>query len=224
MDVVYIVNATSLIPVVQKQVQTLSFSPISVQMSGTIVGLSTTAQKIVGKDYMKSHSAIAVMHKITHHSLSPGPELDRLIRKAAEAMQSSLDSCTAQDGINVNMRAWVDYEVIQPTTDCVYGQLNPFRYPKVKVAWRDYETGLIPLLIHILPSLTASKHIRARDILVEPFESYLKKLLLQNNDTSALIAERFKSHIENGIPFRDIARIEVGQALGLISNVKPAAF
>ncbi|KAK2594819.1 hypothetical protein QQS21_007447 [Conoideocrella luteorostrata] len=67
-------------------------------------------------------------------------------------------------------------------------------------------------------------HVRARKIPVDAFESYFNTLLLENDDMSALIAERFKFHVKNDIPFRDIARIEVGQALRLISNMRPAVF
>ncbi|PHH88187.1 hypothetical protein CDD83_7861 [Cordyceps sp. RAO-2017] len=221
---IYVVNATSLIPAVQKHVRTLSFTPILVDMSARLIGVSKKTFDIINRDPMSDNGFVLGMTKITQRTLNPGPSLDRLNRKAADIIARSLDSQATHESTTIELKGWVDHEIIMSTTDCIYGPLNPFRDPKVEAAWLKYETGLIPLLINLFPSATAAKHVRARRILVEAFESYIRDDGHSHEDTSAVIAERFEHYKQNGISVEDMARIEVGQALGLISNMKPAAF
>ncbi|CAG9988254.1 unnamed protein product [Clonostachys byssicola] len=222
---IYVVNEASLIPVVQKRIRSLSFSPILVEMSARVVGVTRKTWDIINRDFMNDDSLISGMHTITHQAMSPGPKLDLLTRNATRFIQKHLDDYASQRNVTISLKAWVDHQVIMSTTDCFYGAHNPFRGPNVEALWHDYETGIVPLLISIFPSITAAKHVRARRILVEAFESYFTHIRQADTcDASALITERFELYQQNGIPIPDIARIEVGQALGLISNMKPAAF
>ncbi|KAK7961881.1 cytochrome P450 [Apiospora aurea] len=126
------------------------------------------------------------------------------------------------NGTRVNMREWIDKEITMATTDAIYGPLNPFRDPKAAPIWPDYEGGLAPLLLNILPAITARRPAKAREALVRACERYYARGGQLHG--SAFIKHRCEFYLSRGVPFEDIARIEVGAAIGLISNTKPAAF
>ncbi|KAI1460935.1 cytochrome P450 [Annulohypoxylon moriforme] len=217
----YVVNSTALIPIIQRRVKTISFSPIMVEMAARYMAVSKEAFKVISKNPMDDHGFIAGMSKTTHVDLSHGPQLDSLNEKTIQALSASLDRIAASKGI-VYMKRWVDTEIMMATTEGIYGPMNPFQDSKVVEAWTTYEAGLLPLLVNILPSITARGSIRARESLVRAYERYY--IGGGHTHASAFIKHRCEFYLERGIPFADIARIEVGAAIGLISNSKPAAF
>ncbi|KAI1634626.1 cytochrome P450 [Biscogniauxia mediterranea] len=217
----YIVNSTALIPIVQRRVRTISFSPIMVQMAARYMAVSKETFEIISRDPIDNHGFVAGMNKTTHIDLSPGPQLDSLNKKSIEVLLASLSRAAMGDA-KVSMRQWIDREITMATTDAIYGPSNPFRDPDVTTAWLKYEAGLLPLLVNILPMFTAREPAEAREVLVRAYEAYYRQG--GHSNASAFIKHRCEFYLQRGIPFADIARIEVGAAIGLISNSKPAAF
>ncbi|KAK8075550.1 hypothetical protein PG997_010213 [Apiospora hydei] len=218
---IYVVNSTKLIPIVQRHVKTISFSPIEVEMSARFMAVSKKTFEIISRDPMDDHGFVAGMSQTTHVDLSPGRRLDSLNEDSVRTLSESLDKIAIK-GARVNMREWIDQEITMATTEAIYGPLNPFRDHAVASIWPDYEDGLAPLLLNILPALTARKPTRAREALVKAYERYYAQG--GHIHASAFIKHRCEFYQQRGVPFEDIARIEVGAAIGLVSNTKPAAF
>lgn len=64
--------------------------------------------------------------------------------------------------------------------------------------------------------------MQARETLINAYEKYYAES--GHIHASAFIKNRCEFYLQRGIPSQDIARIEVGAAIGLLSNTKPAAF
>lgn len=147
---IYIVNSTSLIQPVQRQVRTVSFSPILVQMAKTIMAVSQEAYDIISKDPIEDYGFVLGVPKANHPTLSPGPKLDALNRKTVQIIAMSLGDFaakhTAQAHVKVSMYAWVSEHIMSATTEGVYGPGNPFRDPKVRKIWPQVLTIPTPRL------------------------------------------------------------------------------
>lgn len=87
-----------------------------------------------------------------------------------------------------------------------------------------YEAGLITLITGFLPSLLARQSLQARDVLTEAFVKYYTEGSLDEGSPSVYARNRYEYPSKLGIPMRDIAKMEAGGSIGLISNTMPATF
>lgn len=78
------------------------------------------------------------------------------------------------------------------------------------------------LLVNILPSLTARKGNRAREIVANAFTDYFEAK--HHESGSMLVQNRFETSRKHKIPIADIARYEVGGSIAVLVNTAPAAF
>lgn len=90
------------------------------------------------------------------------------------------------------------------------------------LAHREFESGLMSILVGILPSITARKPIAARTKVAKAFEAYYKAGGVQK--ASALAQRRYQAEFDNNVPLEDIARFEVGGSIAVLVNTAPAAF
>ncbi|KAK7987257.1 cytochrome P450 [Apiospora saccharicola] len=219
---IYVVNSTKLIPIVQRHVSTFSFSPILVDMSARFMAVSKKTYEIISRDPMDDHGFVAGMSRATHAYLSPGSMLDSLNEASVRILADSLGTIDNKGPQHVSMKEWVDKEITMAATEAIYGPLNPYRDPAVFSVWPDYENGLAALLLNILPAFTARMPGKARDTLVRAYEKYYARG--GHRSASAFIRNRCEFYLLRGVPYDDIARIEVGASIGFTSNTKPAAF
>lgn len=89
---------------------------------------------------------------------------------------------------------------------------------------RKYEAGIIPLMIDVLPRLSARPYVQAREALVQAFVRYYQEEGPKSPEASPLIQAQYKVHSSAGIPLEDIARLEVAISVAIISNAMPASF
>jgi hypothetical protein len=82
---------------------------------------------------------------------------------------------------------------------------------------------LITLITGFLPSLLARESLRARDVLTEAFVKYYTEGGLEKG-SSVYARNRYEYPSKLGIPMRDIAKMEAGGSIGLVSNTMPATF
>ncbi|KAI0018952.1 cytochrome P450 [Xylariomycetidae sp. FL0641] len=220
---VYVVNETALITAVQRHFNTISFSPMLVKMSSSFMAVSQEAYDVISRDPTDSKGFIMGMAQLTHHDLSPGPHLDSLNRKSIRIIKATLDRLSHMS-TTLRLKDWIDREIMMATSESIYGPSNPFRDPAVLEYWRSYEAGLLPLLIDIFPAITAKKAAQARESLVSAYRSYYQQKGHCDPAASTFIRQRYEYYTRHGLAISDIARIEVGAAVGFFSNTKPAAF
>lgn len=132
----YIISDTALIPVLQRQVRTLSISPILVRVFSHFMGISGKALEIMGQDPIENHGFVHQMTVETSKGLIPGPNLDDLNSKAVQILNRSMEElCAKKTSTTVDLFAWASQEIMLATTDAVYGPKNPFKDPNVRDAY-----------------------------------------------------------------------------------------
>lgn len=87
---------------------------------------------------------------------------------------------------------------------------------------REFESGLLSILLSPFPSIFARKPIAARNKVAKAFETYYRAGGLEK--ASALAQYRYQAEANNKLPFEDIARFEVGGSIALLVNTAPASF
>ncbi|KAI1842896.1 hypothetical protein JX266_010914 [Neoarthrinium moseri] len=214
----YVINDTGLIPVLQRQIRTLSISPIIVRIFSHFMGISEPALDIMGRDPIEDPGFVHQMTIGTTKGLAPGPNLDDLNAKAVNILNASLEHTPTR----VKMFQWASHEIMMATTNAVYGPRNPFKDPAVRAAYYKLEGGLLTLVTGFLPSLVAREALKARRIITEAFVKYFAENSLE--EASVYARNRYQYPSSLGVPVEDIAKMETGGSIGLISNTMPATF
>ncbi|KAI5861023.1 cytochrome P450 [Durotheca rogersii] len=221
----YIVNSTALVSSVQRQVRSVSFSPVLVRMASSLMGVSKPGLEIIARDSLEEHSFVMQTPKALHPSLSPGAKLNALNTRAVSVLAASLEKFgTAEEPSVLKMNEWIRHQVMMATTEGIYGPGNPFRDPAIRDVWHKYETGLIPLMMSIAPALTARESLRMRETLVKRYERYYDEHGYLDPEASAFIKDRYEFFSRFGLGHEDIARLEVASSIALIGNTMPATF
>ncbi|ETS83164.1 hypothetical protein PFICI_05040 [Pestalotiopsis fici W106-1] len=220
----YVINDTSLIPVVQRQFRTLSISPLLVRVFSHFMGVSPSALEIVGRDPIEDHGFVHQMTIETSKGLAPGPNLDDLNARAVSILDASLAALSAKNAATtVKLFEWASLEIMMATTNAIYGHQNPFKNPAVREAYYKLEGGLITMITGFLPSLLAKDSLEAREVMTEAFMKYYAEGGL-DEEASVYARNRYELPSSLGVPVRDVARMEAGGSIGLVANTMPATF
>lgn len=134
---IYVVNSTSLIPVVQRQFRVLSFTALEASIAQDVLGVSKPVHEIISRDVSRDDSYLMSFPKYIHPAVHAGPHLDAMNRKAVEVLADSLDkhARNPNGSLRAKMFQWIRHELMLATTDGVYGPHNPFHDPKMEEAW-----------------------------------------------------------------------------------------
>jgi len=87
---------------------------------------------------------------------------------------------------------------------------------------RQFQSELTPILVGVLPSITAHKGIAGRAIVAKSFEQYFRNE--GHKSGSVLAKNRYEVAAKDGVALEDIAKYEVGGAVAILVNTAPAAF
>ena len=99
---------------------------------------------------------------------------------------------------------------------------RPLCAPLLTYLFRQFNSDLTPILVGVLPSITARKGIAGRVIVANAFEQYFRD---GGHKTGSILAKnRYEVAAKNGVALADIARYEVGGAVAILVNTSPAAF
>lgn len=145
----YVVNATELIPTLQKQWRTISFTPILASAGTGPMGMSKEAGVILNRDIQSDNNTVAKWSHAVNRALAPGKALDKLNRRAVEVMfemmgsvRRPLNDAPTENAAEVEHEsvvdfwAWTHHVMVQATTEAVYGPANPFREAAFEDAWK----------------------------------------------------------------------------------------
>lgn len=131
----YIVNATDLIPELQKHWRTVSFAAIAAD-AGTAVGMSKEAVKIMHDDLMSEHGFNLSWPKHVMSAMGPGKDLDAIDRRAIEVIAGDMEALRAGAAVKVGLWQWTREIMNKSTSEAVWGPQNPYRDAAVAEAWR----------------------------------------------------------------------------------------
>ncbi|KAF2179610.1 cytochrome P450 [Zopfia rhizophila CBS 207.26] len=219
----YVVNSISLIPSVQRQYKVFAFPPLEAKLAMSVCGSSKTANDILNTNSNGDEGfwGYSITHyKRIHAPLSPGPGLDAMNRVMAQKVAASLDRLKTSKV--VKLFDFIRHEITLATTDSVYGPQNPFQDPAIIDAFWKFQLGIMILLMELFPSILARESLEAREFMAKRFLQYFKEG--GHNKGSALIKARYDHSVEHKVPVEDIARFEVGGAIGILTNTSPASF
>lgn len=132
---IYVVNATELIPVLQKQWRTISFAAIAAN-AGSVVGISKEAIKIMHEDLTSEHGFSVGWPRYITPVMGPGKDLDAINRKSIEVLSDELEAIRTQGTVRVGLWEWSRRTMVTTTTEAVWGPQNPYRDNAIAEAWR----------------------------------------------------------------------------------------
>ncbi|KAL8940751.1 MAG: hypothetical protein Q9211_002132 [Gyalolechia sp. 1 TL-2023] len=223
----YVINSIDLISSVQRIPKILAFPPIEAKFASTVCATSKEANELLAHnvngeegDWGYSYDA----YKSMHSALAPGPGLDGMNRIMIQNIAHSLNQIRARgdQSLNIRLAEWTRHEITMATTNSVYGRWNPFKDPNVENAFWEFEKGLVMILINRLPSLTARKACRARDLVGDALRHYFEAK--HHEYGSTLVQNRYNTSKQHKASVGDIARFEVGNTLAVLVNTAPAVF
>ncbi|KAK3322888.1 cytochrome P450 [Apodospora peruviana] len=222
---IYVVNSLSMIPVVQRQIKTIAFTPIEAQAADKVMGMSKAANDILSTDMDAEGSYLSTFVKFIHPAVSPGPGLDALNRAAVEVISRSLDTSAQQanvsgGSITVELFDFLRHEIFQATTEAIYGPENPMRCSKMERMWYKFEPGIMMLMLG-LPWLVRHAY-RAREAMIPVIETYYAR---GGHKSGSMLAQcRYDHNTHHGLGPRDIACSEIGGVAASVTNTVPSAF
>ncbi|KAI0489979.1 cytochrome P450 [Xylaria cf. heliscus] len=218
----YIITSTSLIPVVQRQFRTLSFSPVQIRAVTNFASPSKEAIDLVAKNIDNDEGFVPGFLKAVYPTLM-GTMLDALNQRTVDVILAEFDKFASKRAfINVSMYKWIDEQITYATTDGIYGPHNPLRDPKNLSAWHIYEAKTMTLVMGFLPGLFAADAIKAREFLRKKYEEYFARGW--HHEGSDYIQRRHAYMCERGLSAPDIAKFEIAGVFPLIGNTIPTAF
>ncbi|KAK4247613.1 cytochrome P450 [Corynascus novoguineensis] len=230
---IYIVNATELIPVTQKQWRVISFASIAAD-AGNVCGMSRGALEVMKRDLTSEHGFSLSWPKHIMPAMAPGPDLDAINRRAIEIYvdeMARLRAQTAQGGTEttanpklvVGLREWSRRMMVQSTTEAVWGPQNPYRDPAVAEAWKTFEASFLTLSMFPLTYLFFPKLHAAREVAARAMIEYMRRGGYKT--ASGLVRRRVEHHGDLfGLSLDDMGRGELGNTFAVLGNTTPCAF
>jgi hypothetical protein len=116
----YIVDATSLISPIQRQIRNISFVPITLKIHPSMMNLGPVTSQMISKDAFEDNGAVFGSPSLFHPSLNPGPKLDILNRKSIQIVATSLSKFADKAPSTVSLFEGVSRQVLKTTTESVY--------------------------------------------------------------------------------------------------------
>lgn len=218
---IYIVNATELIPALQKQWRLVSFASIAAD-AGKVVGMSKEAVDIMKTDLTSEHGFSPSWPKYVMPSMAPGPDLDAINRRAIEIYVCEMARMRAQGTTKVGLWEWSRRMMVESTTEAVWGPRNPFRDPTVADAWKTFEAGFLTMSMFPMASFFFPKLHRAREVAAKAMIDYMRNGDYETG--SGLVRKRVEHHGDLfGLGKDDIGRGELGNAFAVLGNTTPCA-
>jgi cytochrome P450 len=218
---IYVVNATELIPALQKQWLPISFASIAAG-AGNTVGLSREGVKLLHQGLGSEQGFSESWPKHIMPAMSPGPDLDALNRKAIEVFAAEMEKLRAQGTCQVPLRTWSRRVMVASTTEAVWGEQNPYRDPEVAEAWRIFEAGFLTLAVFPLASRIFPKVYQARERAASAMLDYVHRG--GHKTASGLVRKRYEHHRELfQLSLDDFARGELGNTFAVLGNSTPCA-
>ena len=120
----YIVNATELIPAVQKHWRTISFAAIAAD-AGSLVGMSKEAVKVMHQNLQSEDGFSISWTKYITPVMGPGEDLNAINRKSIDVFSADMEKLRAQGTVKVGLWQWSRRIMVESTTETIDFVLHP---------------------------------------------------------------------------------------------------
>ncbi|GAP91250.2 putative cytochrome P450 [Rosellinia necatrix] len=230
---IYIVTEPSLAAAVQRASKVLSFTPIIPEVTERVLGLDKATMDITRKNLDPGPGGkrgfLADIQDMVYVSFGPGAYLNEISLEAARELRSEIlafgASWVAEPGLEkpVDLLAWVRHVVTVSTAKYFYGPQNPLAIdPNLEENFWDFDRGLGKLLMNVLPSVTAGKAYKGRELLVRALEEYLENG--RHRTGSVIVKKRVEIALRHGWTLRATARSELSFLFAGIVNATTSTF
>ncbi|CAI7601953.1 unnamed protein product [Penicillium glandicola] len=157
------------------------------------------------------------------HNMTPvlaGKSLDRMNKMIVQHLVPIIDDMGNDEIVDLN--AWLRHAITIVSTNATYGNLNPFQNSHIEETFWELERNVGLLMADIIPWFIVPKTWKARKTICAAFKNYFD--LGGHEDSSELLAMRYRSFLGAGLTHEEIAYSEIPLIVGLLSNTVPAAF
>ncbi|KAI0459103.1 cytochrome P450 [Xylaria acuta] len=230
---IYIVTEPSLAAAVQRASKSLSFTPIIPEVTERVLGLDKATMEITRKNLDPGpgdeRGFLADIQDMVYAFFGPGNYLNEISLDAARELRNEvLAFATSQERSPspkrpVDLLALVRHLVTVSTAKYFYGPHNPISLdPKLEECFWDFDHGLGKLLINAVPSVTAGKAYKGRELLVKALEKYLENG--HHTTGSKIVQKRVEIALQHGWTLRATARSELSFLFAGIVNATTSTF
>ncbi|PNY26855.1 Bifunctional P450/NADPH-P450 reductase [Tolypocladium capitatum] len=229
---IYVVTEPSLAAAVQRNVKTLSFTPLVPDITRRVLGLDDETVKIVRQNLDpepgEARGFLADIHDMVYGLLGPGPYLNSLSCQATQELCLQLSRAEASlrgDDLppTVDLLAWIRHLVIVGTANYLFGIQNPItEQPELEDAFWAFDHGIGGLLVGVLPSVVAPGAYRGREALVAAFLKYLEAGHMQS--ATQILKDRVRIEEEYGFGSEMIARSCLSFFFAAVVNTTTTTF
>lgn len=217
----------------QRNIRSLSFSPLVPGITQRVLGLDGKAVEILGQNLDpepgEARGFLADMRDLVGKALGHGQYLNMLSCDASQELRSRLCEFASSLKHAQKRAAPVDLllflrQIVTPATATfLFGPQNPISlHPGLEDAFWAFDHGLGKLMMGIVPSLTASKAYRGRERLVASFKSYLEDG--RHQYASKIVQDRIGLEQEYDMSQESIARSALSFLFAGVVNTTTTAY
>lgn len=225
---VYVVTSPNLVNTVSKNTRALSFNPFIAEVAIRLTHCSEEARAIIEHNIDGSEGRDSYVLEIHDHAvvaLAPGPQVERLnlliLQDCWTYFLKPFEDSTS--GSRIGLHATIRHMITVSSTNAIYGPENPVSTnPRIEKAFWDFDANLDMLLMNIYPALTARKGNKARKLLTLAFRDYFDSGVMGRS--SYLTEGRHSIAKKHNFSDIDVARVEVGNMIGILVNTVPTLF
>ncbi|KAH7130988.1 cytochrome P450 [Dactylonectria macrodidyma] len=208
----YVVKTRRLTPMIQKSSKTLSFRPF-MQTAAKIMGdVTNETYEIFGTD---------VVDDLSHGvkiALGPGQFLDKQNLRMGKRVMHDIDELVRSGTNKVFLLEWTRHAVVQASSCGVWGEVHPFRDPKVEAAFWEWQ---VYLPSHMVGLDLTRKGYAAREIVFQAFREYCNNV---PDDSSEIFLSRTRIMREAGVCEEDICKQQATFGTAAFANTAPALY
>ncbi|KAJ8133009.1 hypothetical protein O1611_g616 [Lasiodiplodia mahajangana] len=230
---IYIVTEPSLAAAVQRASKVLSFTPIIPEVTERVLGLDKPTMDITRKNLDPGpgdeRGFLADIQDMVYAMFGPGSYLNEISLDAAQELRNEVHAFAASHEAHhdqkepIDLLGWVRHFVTVSTAKYFYGPQNPISLdPKLEEHFWDFDHGLGKLLINVIPSITAGKAYKGRELLVRALEKYLEAG--HHKTGSKIVQKRVEIALQHGWTLRATARSELSFLFAGIVNATTSTF
>ncbi|KAI0145053.1 cytochrome P450 [Xylariaceae sp. FL1272] len=189
---IYVVNSLQTLQRIDRHILTVAFSPIQAQACQNAMAVSKNGMATIAGEKQLTEDGYL---RSLPRSFAAGTSPGPGLNELNRAATSSLEHWAAR---------------------------GPRRFKLFDWAWFTFESGILTILLGLLPQIFARPSLKARETLV----SVLRQYFQQNRhlEASLFIRLRHQHNAAFGLDAEDTARTEIGQVAAGIVNTIPSAF
>ncbi|KAF2685301.1 cytochrome P450 [Lentithecium fluviatile CBS 122367] len=219
----YICKSPQIAQLVQRASSTLDFDQLIIQVTPRMVGSSKeTRQKLL--DPTAKEEGRKRISELGHDVIHPPLGVHRISGIVALQLEHFTEFVNKiQDGQENALFKFATREITAASMHTFYGPQNPFsNNPELIEAFWDWEAGIVPYMVDVLPSIFARKAYYGLEKCVQGFSEYLEKGYIK--DAYCILRDRQRIHEEAGISVPEQARLEVALSFGFNGNAGITSF